>query len=182
MGAMFGHTWSSQFGTKPEGLGGDTWAAALSGVTAQQLAHGLRETLTLGGEFPPSAPKFRAMCLGIPSLAHVRTEILARDSRRSPFARLTLSNIDTFRFRMADADKADYLIRDAYELAREHVMRGGELPEEVTGEIEAPKPEPIKPATPEKVQAVMRDLTAVLGEEVPSQEPDRRTAAAGPDA
>lgn len=161
---MFGHTWTSQYGPKPHGIGGDTWATALGGVTPAQLADGLRATLALGGEFPPSAPKFRAMCFSIPSLAVVRNEILGRDTERTPFGRLVWQHLDTYRARHADADKADRMVRDAYEIAREHVMRGGALPEDPSALIERDAPMPVKPAAPEVVADVAEKLRAVLGD------------------
>ena len=65
--------------TQPEGAAADTWAAALAGLTGAQIAEGLRACVAEGEEFPPNAPRFRAMCLGIPSLARVRLEFSAPD-------------------------------------------------------------------------------------------------------
>src|SRR5699024_12222425 len=66
----------------------------------------------------------------IPPLAAVRLDT----DKASPFTRLVWQNLDGYRYKQAPADQADRLLREAYELAREHVMRGGELPE-VAGEI-----------------------------------------------
>lgn len=162
MAGMFGHTWISQYGPKPDGLGGDTWAAALSGISGAQLAQGLRETLLLASDFPPSAPRFRALCLGIPTIGAVRREIASRDAERSPFARLVWSFLDSYRMRHVDADKADRMVGDAYEMAREHVMRGGELPRESPA-IERSAPEPIKPASPEAVAAALKSVETLFG-------------------
>ncbi len=161
---MFGHTWTSQYGPKPDGIGGDTWAAALSGISGEQLAHGLRETLLLASDFPPSAPRFRALCFGVPSLVSVRAEVMARNVSRSPFCRVVWTHIDPFRFRQADAKSADAMVKEAYEAAREYVMRGGAMPEEPAGEIGLDEPAPIKPASPDVVKSVAAKLREVLGE------------------
>lgn len=177
MSAMFGHTWASQYGDEPNGSGGDTWAAALAGITPAQIAAGLRATLTVGSDWPPSAPRFRAMCLGVPSFPYVLRAVQTRDAsvpfgakrksaqtdpNVSAFVRLTWSFIDTYRLRQVDADKAERMIRDAYELAREHVMSGGNLPEEPAGAIEAPKEPEHKPADPETAKQHMEHIAAML--------------------
>ena len=155
---MFGHTWTSGYGPKPHGIGGDTWAAALGGISGAQLAEGLRATLMLGGEFPPSAPKFRSLCFGIPSIANIRAEFADRNAERTPFATLVWSKLDAHRYRTVDADKAGYMLREAYELARDHVMRGGPLPDAPAGLIAAPVAEVRKPAPPEVAAAYMAEL------------------------
>lgn len=161
MGALYGHTWTSQFGVHPDGLGADTWATALAGVTPAQVAHGMREALAAGGEFPPSAPRFRAMCFGIPSFAQTRLSVAAKEC--TPFVRLVWSNLDTYRFSRADQSHADRMLKDAYELARDQIMRGGEYLPEPEALIEAPKPEPRRPANPEVVRAACSQLEALLG-------------------
>ncbi len=158
---MFGHTWLSQYGARPDGIGGDTWAAALAGVTGAQLAAGLQATLALGSDYPPSAPRFRALCLGIPSLATVRVELARRDARRSPFVVLVWSHVDAHRYRMADADRADRMLREAYDAAREHVMRGGSMPEPAV-ELEAPAPTKRTPAPPEVAEWNLSEIATAL--------------------
>lgn len=129
MAAMYGHTWASQYGTQPEGTAADTWAAALAGLTGPQIAEGLRACVVEGEEFPPNAPRFRAMCCGIPSLARVRLEFTQGDAERSPFTRSVWMLIDGYAYRHASARDSDRMLRDAYELAREQAMRGVALPE-----------------------------------------------------
>lgn len=152
MVAMYGHAWNSVHGVSPQDDGGkltvdgDTWAKALAGVTGQQMAAGLAACLAEGAEFPPSAPRFRGMCLGIPSFASVRMD---RD-KAEPFTRLVWASMDGYLYRHAAADRADKMLRDAYELAREHVMAGGDLPQESAGRIEHKQPEPWNPRTPEE--------------------------------
>ncbi len=162
MAGMFGHTWASQYGAKPDGIGADTWAAALSGITGAQLARGLRETLLLASDFPPSAPKFRALCLGIPSIASVRADIARKDSDRSPFTVLVWRGINGWAFARADQPGAERMLREAYEEAREFVMRGGALPEPAVAIAQDTTPPPLKLASDETAAAALARIADVL--------------------
>lgn len=86
MAGLYGHKWISSYGTSDVKLDDDgnpradsgIWSKALSGVTGQQIAHGMKTCTTRTGEqaaWPPSAPEFRDMCLagksnlGIPDVS-----------------------------------------------------------------------------------------------------------------
>jgi hypothetical protein len=59
LGGIYGASFTTQYGeTDKHG----TWRAALSGFTGENLAHGLRACVEEGGDFPPSAAKFRQLC------------------------------------------------------------------------------------------------------------------------
>lgn len=163
MAAMYGHSWASQYGTQPEGPAADTWAAALAGLTGPQIAEGLRACVTEGEEFPPNAPRFRAMCLGIPTLARVRLEISHADAESCAFTRAVWRFIDGYAYRQASARDADRMLRDAYELAREETMRGVPLPgpsEAVTHD-----PQPRLPTIAGDRDARCDHLARVLGDD-----------------
>lgn len=167
MAAMFGHTWVSQYGDGPNGVGGDTWAAALAGITPAQIADGLRATLVLSSDWPPSAPRFRAMCLSVPSFTEVVHAIRTEETKPA-FARLVWSYIDGFRYRSVDFSKAERMLRDAYDLARDHVMRGGPLPDEPAGAIGREKEKTVPgpaapPSDPAAIQRVITEVNARLG-------------------
>ena len=161
MAGMFGHTWVSQYGANPEGIGADTWAAALSGITPHQVGHGLRAALATGADWPPSAPRFRAMCLGIPTLASVALIIRGR-AEPTPFSRLVWSKLDTFRFKSSDQAKADRMLADAYDVAREFVMQGGALPAEPIGKLDKPEPKEFRQAPAEVVEAHFAKIAELL--------------------
>lgn len=152
MAEVYGHRWVSAYGDDAGAGAGQTWAKGLAGLSAVQIADGLTAALASADEWPPTLPRFRAMCFGLPSFPAVRAEVNARNTRRSPFAVLVWSHVDAARYRMADADKADRLLREAYDLATEHVVRGGALPEP-REELAAPEPEPRAPASDECVRA-----------------------------
>lgn len=163
MADIYGHRWTSAYGDDAGGGAGQTWARGLAGLSAAQIAKGVEAALVSADEWPPTLPAFRAMCFNIPSFAAVRLELAAKDAQRSPFARLVWSNLDTHRYRHVEADKADRLLREAYEMAREHVMRGGELPEPLA---ELAPPEEPKRATvsPEVAAKAFAELQTILGD------------------
>ena len=158
---LYGHRWASQYGTTYAGTAADTWGAVLADLAPAQLAEGLRACVAEGGEWPPAAPRFRAMCFGIPSIAAVRLEL--QRGTPSRFARLVWQNVDPYAHRQAQRREADRMVEDAYDIAREHVMRGGALPSEPAAMIEHDKP--AKPQLPETPEERAERLRLLLGED-----------------
>jgi hypothetical protein len=165
MVAIYGHRWTSAYGERCDDdagaltLAGDTWQRGLTGVSEQAIAAGLQGCLMSADPWPPTLPAFRALCLQVPSLAAVRLRL--RNGKPDAFARMVWQQLDTYAWRQADAVLADRMLRDAYDLTREHVMTGGELPAEPTGAIEQEKREH-KPAPPEVAEKHIADIAAVL--------------------
>lgn len=162
MAGLFGHTWTSQYGAAPDGIGGDTWAVALGGLHGWQLAQGLQATMMLGGEWPPSAPRFRALCLGIPEFASMRLNLRAEHAERAPFSILVWRFIDSYSYGKGARERDERLLRDAYDEARAHVMAGGALPEPAAAALEH-TPRPFVPASPETVAKAMAEAAAIVG-------------------
>lgn len=139
---------------------GDTWAKGLAGLSPEQLGRGLEACITRTDPWPPVLAQFRALCLGIPDLADVRADMARDGSRRAPFTVLVGRGMDAYRYRMADAREADRMLREAYEAAREAVMRGEPLPEplpELAQDTAAPVP-----ATPESARAHLAEIQRAL--------------------
>ncbi len=179
--ALYGHAWASAHGVSAVNsatdrltIDGETWQRALAGVTGQQFAAGLDACIALGDEFPPSAPRFRAMCLGVPSLAEVKLA-LSRSGAKPPFVVLVMQHLDWHNWKQADQRTADRMLGDAYAVAREHVMLGGELPVAVAA-IKSPEKYVPVVATPEVAQPYRDAISKELGI------PAGKEAAAGPDA
>lgn len=169
MAEIYGHRWTSAYGDNPNEGAALTWAKGLGGMTPQQLADGLRNCIASADPWPPTLPEFRGMCLSIPSLPAVRQEL--KGEHRSAFTRLVWQSVDGYAYGLAPRETSERMVRDAYEMAREHVMRGGSLPEQPAGQIEEEKPE-LKLADPD---APTRAREALWGE-------SGKMAAAGPDA
>jgi len=152
MAAVFPNVWRAAMGdspNKPDGgltVAGDTWAKGLSGITGQQLAVGLRAVIANASNWPPTLGEFRALCEGLPTFEDVEHELRpGRSVDPSPFARLVWQMLDSWAYRHADVGKAERLLRGAYHRAREHVQRGGAMPETsaaVTQERPASKRDP----------------------------------------
>jgi hypothetical protein len=160
MAEIYGHRWTSAYGdsTEADGAAG-TWAKGLAGVTPAQLADGLKACLASSDPWPPTLPEFRAMCLGVPSLVSIRAEINGNGDR-TPFAILVWQRIDSYQFRMVSAKDADRMLREAYEDAREFVMRGGALPE-VVGAV-AHEEKAFVPVSPDVAEKHMLNLRREL--------------------
>lgn len=63
MKAFYGARWDSQFhDARTTQLGIAAWRDVLVDVTVAQVADGFRKLQSNGGEWPPSAPRFRELC------------------------------------------------------------------------------------------------------------------------
>lgn len=159
MASRYGHAWVSQYGAAPQGIAGAEWRSTLGALTAAQLREGFAADERRGSDWPPSSTTFRAMALGIPTLAVVRAGLSAKEPTR--FVRQVWQHIDRYRFLHADQREGDRLLAEAYELARLHVMDGGELPPAPEALIEHTEPTRT-PASPETVRAHMDAIAAKL--------------------
>lgn len=164
MAEIYGHKWTSAYGSDPGASVGGTWAKGLAGLTQSDIAAGVEACLAGALSWPPTLPEFRELCLGIPSAAKVRVyfQQLRGDSPRDPFARLVWSYIDGFAYKHATREQCDRMVGDAYIAAREYRMRGGALPEPSIA-IEAPKPEPVTPKSPEEKARILAEARAAVG-------------------
>jgi len=158
MAEVYGSRWTSSYGDNPNEGAALTWAKGLAGLSGEQLAAGITACITCADPWPPSLPEFRMRCVGVPSLAAVRLDARKLDG----FTRLVWQHLDGHRYSMASSDNADRLLREAYDLAKEHVMRGGSLPPEPAGHLPQGQRHG-EPATREQVQAHMADIARELG-------------------
>lgn len=168
MAAIFGHRWTSSFGDSAEDstgvltVAGETWRRGLAGLAEMQIGVGIEACIAASEPWPPTLPEFRAMCLGVPSFPAATQQFRQPAEMRTAFVRLMWQHIDGWQFAQANTRDAERMLRGAYELAREHVMRGGALPEPSIA-IEAAKPREAKPASPEVVKAAMDKIAAAIG-------------------
>lgn len=128
MGGLFGHRWTSQYGDDPGGNSAKVWIDSLNKLTVRQIAEGVKfyraESL---GEWPPTIPEFRRVCLGAPSIAQVKADI--RNSTVTPFSLMVRGHIDTYRLKQSSQKDADRLIEDAYAIALADLASGKPLPQ-----------------------------------------------------
>ena len=64
----YGQRWVRDYGDVKDSNGNDgdaftTWSEVLSGVSMNQIAHGLEATLSTGGAHPPNLSEFTKACL-----------------------------------------------------------------------------------------------------------------------
>lgn len=161
MAEIYGHRWTSAYGDDPEGAAAHTWAKGLAGIKPEQLAAGLTSCLASADPWPPTLPEFRALCLGIPTVAQVLLE-LRPGAARSGFTVLVWSLVDPYRYANLPSDRADRLVREAYDLAREQVMRGMPVPAASAPAIERKVEAPVV-IDPAAARAAMLQATADLG-------------------
>lgn len=163
MTEIYGHRWTSAYGEDAGKGAGVTWAKGLAGLSVEQIATGVDAAVSSTEGWPPTLPEFRAMCFNIPSLAYVRSELSDKHARRTPFVRLVFSKMDGYRFARADVEAADRMLREAYLLARDHVLSGGALPPEPAGELEHQEPQR-QPASPHVVERNLEAISRLLGD------------------
>jgi hypothetical protein len=179
MAEVYGQRWTSAYGADATTGAGATWAKGLAGITPMQIRAGIVAAMAGADPWPPSLPQFRALCLGIPEFASVLCELRTRNAKRTPFARLVWGNVDSWRLGQASAQDADRMLREAYGLAREHVMRGGALPPVLVEVAAEPSPPP-KPASPETAAKAMADIAEILKpKEDPTDEQSEPGGSAG---
>lgn len=163
MAQIYGHRWTAPHGESPDAESGSagTWAKGLAGISGRQLGAGLEACIVRADPWPPTLPEFRALCLGIPSLAAVRDDFRRTDAERMPFTALVWRHLDGWAYRQADHGKAERMLGDAYAIARDAVMRGEPMPMPLLA-VQHQAPEPIKPAAPEVARAHLDALRAEL--------------------
>lgn len=164
MTLIYGHRWASAMKETATDEAAECWLDGLAGVTQHQVAAGIRALRRGDGPrdgWPPTLPQFRELCLGVPTLADCKARIGVARQDRSAFDRLVWHYLDSHRFRRADQEAAERLLRDAYDQARAHVLRLAPLPPEspaVTHERA-----PAKPAKPETVESEFATMARALG-------------------
>lgn len=163
MASMFGNRWASQYGSAPQGVDLLVWGEAIKGLTPAQVREGIGHVLALGEDWPPPAPAFRRLCLGVPSLAQVRLELRPGAPEVSAFTREVWRVLDSHLYRHAEQHVANAMLREAYELALAAVMRGVKLPEVMAAVAAEQVAKRRKPAAPEVVREVVDRLTDLLG-------------------
>jgi hypothetical protein len=169
MAAVYGYRWTSAYGERCDDdsgaltVAGDTWQRGLSGVGEHRIGTGLNACLMSADPWPPTLPHFRALCMEIPMLAIV-AKAIREGSDFSPFVTLVWRQLDAPRFRQSSIEKAEALLRDAYAIAREHVMGGKSLPKPPEALITHQRGEPAEraPCDPAVAKQAIADIARTL--------------------
>lgn len=135
MAGIFGHKWTSQYGTDPDGITARVWNDGLSGLSLKQIAEAVRhyKNHSIADAWPPSLPEFRQVAHGLPSLAQARHDL--RSGTATPFTKAMWRFIDGYRWKQASYDVADRMAAEAYQLAVAAITSGEPLPDEQTAAL-----------------------------------------------
>jgi hypothetical protein len=95
------------------------------------------------------------MCLNIPRFAAVRSEIGRPNPSR--FARAVWQELDIYLFNQVSAEHAGCMLRGAYDVIHDRVMRGERLPEPPVAALER-KLNKVNPATPDQAQRHIAEI------------------------
>ncbi|WP_333676773.1 hypothetical protein [Dyella sp.] len=172
MVSIYGHRWVcnySDFAEHPDGTltdAGKVWAVGLAGITPKQVDAGITSALMGAYRWPPTLPEFRALALGVPTLARVQLVISKPDLQTedvAAFCRLMWRFIDSHRLARADIGKATRMISDAYDYALEYRMNLGELPPPPAASITRQAPERPTRASAETAEAHADRIRQILG-------------------
>jgi len=146
MAGMFPGKWVRENGSAPVNnagsltTAGELWLQVLVGITPRRVADGMGNCLRSALQWPPNPGQFRAMCLGVPSLAEVDGQMRPGQAH-SGFTVLVRSNLDLHAYATAESGaQQQRMLVNAYERAVKHVMDGGAVPEAMAA-LPAPRPE-----------------------------------------
>lgn len=160
MTGIYGHKFTSAFGSNPRGTAGKLWATALAGLSRADLDRGIAACQAAPGEEWPTLQLFRDRCYGIPTLAQVAHQ-LRKPADAEPFALKVRSYLDLHLFQLGDSKARERMVRDAYELAHAAVMRGEALPKKLP-KLTAEEVE-VVPASAETVDRTFAEIRELLG-------------------
>lgn len=172
MTAAFGHRWTSAHGDNFAETSGRIWAIELAGFGQKAIARGLEQARKL--DWPPVLSEFKGLCRGVLPLSAVKAQRAGDASSQTPFTILVGRFIDFSEWRMADPVRQERLLQAAWEMAREHVIDGKEMPiyipasSQLTAEDEQPPPPPIMLTSADAMAEIMRVLHVAPKEKPPN--------------
>lgn len=146
MAAMYGHAWTSSYGSAPIDERGELtrtgriWAEVLNGISLDGVRRATRVVQRSGREWPPSAPELRAIALGVPSLERVERE-LRGELDESDFGFAVRKRLDSWAHSQASVADAQRLVHAAYRQTKHAVLNGEPLLARPPA-LPAPSPKP----------------------------------------
>ena len=112
MAKIYGHKWTSSYGESDDG----TWLSALRCVTTEKVKHGLELCLARNDPWPPSLPEFIQMCLDIPDIETVTSQILS-GRPTGTLSAMIAKQIGSWDLRNSTASELRKRVRTLYEIA-----------------------------------------------------------------
>lgn len=171
--AAWGHRWVSAHGELPVGddgkptTAGLLWAKGLRDVLDADVLAAM-EYFATRAEWPPALAELRKRALGIPSLAEVRADLVAKELG---FTRLLFACLDSYRFTRAEGKAYERMLAEAYERATDKRLAGEPFPKRPAGLLEKKKAEPRKPDDPVERHRIAQAAREALGIDVQHVEP-----------
>ena len=95
MAAVYGRTWSGQYAGETAKVAIAAWGDGLYDLTDEHLEAGKRATLKRHGDWPPSLPEYRRLCLGLGSDADA-VEAAMNRARDHPIGRYIAGGITSW--------------------------------------------------------------------------------------
>lgn len=162
MTSAFGTRWTSAHGDNFAETSGRIWAIDLAGLSVEAIERGLELARQL--DWPPVLAEFKAMCLGVLPIATVIAERAGDPREQSPFTVLVGRNLAEYEWRMADPQRRERMLEQAWQRAKQHVFDGGAMPtytpaaQQLTVQDEQPPVPPIMVTAHEAIAACRREL------------------------
>jgi hypothetical protein len=96
------------------------WLQALDDLPESEITRGISYCRKYGGEFPPSIPEFRKMCLPQPAELGIMSEsdcyaLLSRNNTEDFLVREIAKRIDVYNWRNLPAASARKVFKEVYE-------------------------------------------------------------------
>lgn len=162
--AAWGHRWVSAHGELPVDdngtltTAGRLWATGLRDVLDADVLAAV-EYFAARNEWPPALAELRKRGLGIPALAELRADLVARELG---FTRLLFTCLDGYAFARADGKKADRMLAEAYERATDKRLAGEPFPPRMKA-LTRQKPAPRKSDDPVERHRIAQAAREALG-------------------
>lgn len=159
MTGRYGYKWTSCYGERVDSATALEWQRELEQFNRDDIDDAIAACATTGDPWPPSLPEFKSYCYGIPTLNSVKVDLT---TRKLGFTRLVWKYLDASAMGRVDQNRADALVKSAYDYAREKRMYGEPLP---MPDVMVRDPKPVKqPNDPEHVRKTQEAIAQTLRE------------------
>ena len=117
MAAVYGRTWTGQYAGETAKVASAAWGDGLFDLTDEHLEAGKRATLKRYGDWPPSLPEFRRLCLELGGDADALLAAMNQD-RDHPIGRYIVAGISSWDWNHMTTEALEKRCRAGLEEAR----------------------------------------------------------------